>query len=872
MDKLKKITQSVTSSILLGCLSVLVVLTAHFMTVNWKNERVRDAKLLMDSEVAKIHSTLDFYLHIMTTFEKLVVQKGGMIDNFKEVAKDLYKEDGPLLCIQLSIEGKITTDTIYPLDKYDNHLGAGDLFKNPDRKEAVEYAVKNKVTTFSGPFKLHQKDENGKNFMGFVARKPIFISNGGEEEFFGFSILVFELERLLNSAELNNLEEQGYVYQIRKNNVYTGESEYFLPGVTISDKANATNITVAESVWTFSLIPKDGWVPLYVVLSVCVIVAFVEMLIVIIFIHNRKIRRLIDSQRMLAITDELTGLNNARAFNQALDDMIASKVPFALFYIDLNKFKNINDTYGHTIGDGLLTEMGGRIRNMLQSDCKAFRIGGDEFAIIMKISSRADCESMIKYFKQMLNGHLVLDGTVVDVTISCGYALYPKDSHVKDNLMQIADARMYADKRDGNGFSGMSTREYFLNVVDKVIKDNYSEDGKDSLYFFHFDFGNFKHVNYVHGTDAGDELIKNVVEYFNNIEECILCSRGYADHFFLLVKEPKDVSIDTIKEKFKRFATVFLEREKGKYLQTELTIWGGFTNVADMSVKDIVGRANLARRRTKEEKADLPVFLDAVAAKEYMDGKATEKRVICAVVNGGVEYYLQSKVNPYTNVTTSFEALGRIRDEEGNMIFPNVFIPILENTGEIIDFDLMVLRKVCCDLRARIDAGARVLPVSVNLSRLHIDAPHSLEKIEAIFNEYKIPPKTICFEITESIIIKNSAALADFCNKLRGMGADISIDDFGVGCTSISLIKDVVIDEVKLDRSFLGNKNGAADRYTALLESIIEMAKKISVRIVFEGVETKEQLEYVKTFKVIDEVQGYYYSKPLPANEVYDLL
>ena len=198
------------------------------------------------------------------------------------------------------------------------------------------------------------------------------------------------------------------------------------------------------------------------------------------------------------------------------------------------------------------------------------------------------------------------------------------------------------------------------------------------------------------------------------------------------------------------------------------------------------------------------------------------------------------------------------------------FIPIFEKNGFITELDMYILDVICQKQKMWIEQGYKPKPISINQSKIHFFNPHYLEDLQAITSRYQIDPSFIELEFTESAVFDNIDILLEVINKLHAIGFKMSIDDFGTGYSSLNMLKDVKIDTLKLDRGFIVDTKNE-ERSHIIIESIIDMAKKLSMTIVAEGIETKEQQQLLQDMEC-DIGQGYYFAKPMPIDEFYELL
>lgn len=230
---------------------------------------------------------------------------------------------------------------------------------------------------------------------------------------------------------------------------------------------------------------------------------------------------------------------------------------------------------------------------------------------------------------------------------------------------------------------------------------------------------------------------------------------------------------------------------------------------------------------------------------------------------------LQPKVNIETGEIESFEALARWVSADMGFVSPALFIPVAENTGNIYNIDLAIFRQVLQWQKERATRGLKQYQVSVNVSPSHFYSPNFVEKSLALIESYNIETKYIKFEITESIELDNILRAKRIINELKAIGIDTSIDDFGVGYSSLSYLQELPFEEIKIDKSFVDHL--ADSRMNAVVKTIIQLSKNLNMLSVAEGIETKEQHEELKRLGC-QTGQGYYYYKPMTLSDIEKLL
>ena len=234
-----------------------------------------------------------------------------------------------------------------------------------------------------------------------------------------------------------------------------------------------------------------------------------------------------------------------------------------------------------------------------------------------------------------------------------------------------------------------------------------------------------------------------------------------------------------------------------------------------------------------------------------------------AMSSGELQAYYQPLYDALTNKMVSAEALVRWVKNDGTVVSPAYFIPVLEKNDAILTVDWYILEESCKLLRYQIDNKLNPVPISVNFSRMHLVYESDItEHICRIVDSYALEHKWIEIEITETAFINQPEAVTQLVQEIRALGFKVAIDDFGSGLSSLSFVKDVEVDTLKIDRSLL-SKNCETDKERILLESIFNFAHRLRLTTVAEGVETKEQLGFLRTCDC-KKIQGFLFAKPEP--------
>lgn len=246
-----------------------------------------------------------------------------------------------------------------------------------------------------------------------------------------------------------------------------------------------------------------------------------------------------------------------------------------------------------------------------------------------------------------------------------------------------------------------------------------------------------------------------------------------------------------------------------------------------------------------------------------MSTRITVQDVLQAMARGEIKAYYQPQYDVLTNKMKSVEALARWVKPDGTVLSPGAFVPVMEETDAICQLDWYMLREVCAFLARQPEAERH--RIAVNFSRWHFNDPEFLARLCAIVDEHGLPHKLIGVEITESAAVAHGPDVVDWVNDVKAAGFLVAMDDFGSSLSSLAFLKDVPVNVLKLDRNLLSS-NCESERERVMLESIISFAHRLNMTTIAEGVETQEQLSFLRT-SGCKRVQGFLMARPMPEDE-----
>jgi diguanylate cyclase (GGDEF)-like protein len=397
------------------------------------------------------------------------------------------------------------------------------------------------------------------------------------------------------------------------------------------------------------------------------------------------------------------------------------------------------------------------------------------------------------------------------------------------------------------------------------------------------DLDNFKRINDTLGHRAGDHLLKLVSERLNGtIRSSDSLSRNRSDklqttvarqggdEFTLILTEirnPEDAA-----KVAHRLVSKLSEPYKLEGYEVFITVSIGIAifPVDGEDIDSILMNADAAMYHAKKQGKNNFQFYRLTMNERAMERLNLENDLRKALERDELLLHYQPKVGIESGKIVGMEALIRWQHPEMGMISPAEFIPLAEETGLIVPIGEWVLQAACAQINAWKAQGLAPIPVSVNISSQQFQHQELLITIGRLLESSGIPPERLMLEITESVIMQNTDSTFDILNTLTAMGLRLLIDDFGTGYSSLSYLKRLPVYAIKIDRSFISDIATNPDD-AAIIKAIIAMAQNLKLKVVAEGVETEEQLAFLRD-EQCDVMQGYLFSRPLPAEEASKLL
>ncbi|XEC93559.1 putative bifunctional diguanylate cyclase/phosphodiesterase [Paenibacillus tarimensis] len=446
-------------------------------------------------------------------------------------------------------------------------------------------------------------------------------------------------------------------------------------------------------------------------------------------------------------------------------------------------------------------------------------------------------------------------------TIRVNEKLKKQTEQLKESEQRLHELAYYDE------LTGLPNRLYFNERLGALIHS--AETGEIPFAILFLDLDRFKHINDTMGHAAGDQLLISVAERLKRQVGTVDICRLGGDEFVVIIPYQNHDEIvhaaSRILEGLNSPITV-LDVEVMVKTSIGISLYSRDAATIDAMLKN----ADLAMYEAKARGGSRFLFYSETMKDKISERLRLELSLHRAFASNELEIYYQPKYDSRTYRIVGVEALLRWHHPEMGMIPPDHFIPIMEETGDIIQIGEWILRQACRDLRELRRMGYTDLTVAVNLSPRQLDMPGLVSLVGAILGEASLDPEHLELEVTEEFLVRDRESAVDVLTGFKSMGISIAIDDFGTGYSSFSQLKLLRPNTIKIDKSFIRHIH--EDEHNAsIVKALTDMSKSLQIKVVAEGVETAEELQIVQSFQC-ECIQGYYFSQPLTRTNLIALL
>ena len=418
-----------------------------------------------------------------------------------------------------------------------------------------------------------------------------------------------------------------------------------------------------------------------------------------------------------------------------------------------------------------------------------------------------------------------------------------------------------------DAMTGLYNRNYFVRELNRMISEASESRSVVSLLFI--DIDDFRRINDGMGIIVGDEIVQRFGEVLRDVAgEFVKCAHFSGDIYCVAIYDPcGSRSVEEIVRSIKQRIAQPIRLSNGIEITITISIGVAEYPEATMDAMELINLAEIMTFKAKHRGKGLIQYFDQPTIQEFRDNVEIEQKMDKAMKNENFFMCYQPQFDTNTKELRGIEALVRWRDDDGSIISPGKFIPIAEKNGAILPLGEYVIDKSLSDYSKLMQKyGDRKLILSINISALQFKSANFINFLVEKIKEYEIPANKLELEITESALIDDMQDVINKMNILREMGIRFSMDDFGTGFSSLSYLRQLPIDTLKIDKSFIDSVVTDGPTRT-IAETIIELSKKMGFDTIAEGVEEEVQYSLLKNIGC-ENIQGFYFGKPMKVEDI----
>ncbi len=439
----------------------------------------------------------------------------------------------------------------------------------------------------------------------------------------------------------------------------------------------------------------------------------------------------------------------------------------------------------------------------------------------------------------------------------------PVSDAQKEELYLYSLKKMAASNQDPNltYMTNLLNLRAFQYKAGEVMRQNREK----SFALLLLDIASFKSLNEFCGRDTGDKVLMLIADKLRGYQnELTIVSHFRADTFAMLMpftdqQELIDTALDIV---------AHIDSYKIPY-KILPSIGICVADNSDMPPSILRDYASIALQTIKGKFYAKYAFFDESMRQRMLVEKQIENEIVEALSTKQLQAYIQPKVDMASGEIVGGEALVRWIHPEKGVIPPSQFLPVLEKNGLIIDVDICIWTQIFEWLSRRIREGKKVVPISINISRMHAYDTIFKERLVQLSEHYSVPPRLVALELTESSFLTNTDDMYQSMQYLKDQGFSLSMDDFGTGYSTMTMLKNQPVDEIKIDKGFIDDISDEKEQI--IIRSVVGMLKALGKKIIVEGVETEAQRQFLLEQNCLH-AQGFLYYKPMPISEYEKLL
>ena len=593
------------------------------------------------------------------------------------------------------------------------------------------------------------------------------------------------------------------------------------------------------------------------------------------------------NRNITAGSDPITGIDDVRELNAELAHRRENNQGADFVVLQIGDMSEFIVSYGIEVSNGVITQAIERIGADVRfaEGAHLYRSYGLQYVLVLDRDDGRDLQGWANDILRLVTEPVRVGSIDVVLPATVAVARYPRiavrPTMVTDDLFcRVVDVMKSSTQAPEQGIpsscvatfqakaahsadalTGLSRINDFLRRANDYAMNH----PNDQRCMVSIDLGHMRIFNDWYGKREGDALLGEVGDVLRDLEAHGV---GFAGHWgqddFMVCMPFDKKQIDGLY--YRILAIVSVHDDAIGFLPA----FGVFPleRGADISLADC-DKAKFALGKAKHELKERIQYFDASEYQQNEMEHSLLSEFQRALNSGNVTFFLQPQCDISTGRIVGAEALARWRTADGGYVSPAVFVPVLERNGFVSSLDRCIWKQVFKWIGERLDAGKPVIPVSINVSHVDIMSMDVAAVLDQFARRYRVPARYIKIEITESAFVSDCESVNRLARRVRSMGYAVYMDDFGSGQSSLSMLRDMNIDCVKLDGCFMVPES--SERGSEIVQSAISLVKKIKLPVVVEGVETEDQVDFLKNLGCRF-VQGFYYHKPMPPADCEELI
>lgn len=580
--------------------------------------------------------------------------------------------------------------------------------------------------------------------------------------------------------------------------------------------------------------------------------------------------------------DAATGLGTQRMLINAIDACRRNRCETGLIAVRVRGTAKLNELYGAEAVDNMLAEYAGRMLSITRSRSRVFRSRNAQFVVLSNDLNHEAFEQLTRHLKEAVFAPVrIADDTITPVCLVVP-AFYERLTNQATAVLGELDRRLRTAGRlvpnDSLPIPEIERKSAIAERIDSLTglyrpsefmrraNAHLATAQGGAWCIATADMGHMRLFNEWHGQAEGDRMFADVGTVLKDIENADMGVAGYwgQDDFCVLIPFERG----TVHQVYSRVREAVARHDDGVGFWPSMGVYP--IDPDEEITIDAQAKAMFTNRRAKNDFKDRIAIFRPEEYEHEIAFHRTLTELQYALSNGRITYYLQPQVDMETGEIIGAEALTRWIDKDGSLISPATFIPALEKSGFVVTLDKYVWQGVATWLRERLDRGLRVVPISLNVSRVDILACDVAEHMGWLAAQNNLPPELMRVEITETAYTGESEAVDKMTADLHTRGFSTYMDDFGTGQSTLAMLKNVNVDVIKLDRTFVPTDRDQG-RSAQIVSSMLEMAQSLHLPVVIEGIETNEQANTLRQMGA-RYAQGLLYYRPMQAKDFEALL